>query len=139
MPPAANVAKPDLDQKRPAATFSNPASANDVSGTSNLLNVTRNRKSPRAAGGMPSVGDQASPLQLDGVSDIIGESGLGGKPKSFGERLSDADEPTQTVTTDGNGSTHHRRNPSGSVTHSPIGATGTGSYGATAPDVFGGG
>jgi hypothetical protein len=101
----------------------------DVGGTSSLLNqagrTTTSSRRPGLASRVGDVADYGGPLRLDSVSDIISASGLGPREDelSVGERLSDANEPTQTIRTQPDGSMiHHRANADGSVTSSPLGA-----------------
>ena len=143
--PRAEVSAPELQQRGPVGSFSNPAGeTQSFVGTGGITNAAgqRNRKRPRAAGPASSQSGVESPLNLDNLDSIVEESGLGKQPEDMtpGERMSDADEPTQGIHADEQGNlVHLRQGPSG-VTRTPLGARATTSYGATAaPDYFIGG
>lgn len=124
--PQANVADPDLfgDDTRPVWSQSRPAMDSDVQGTGDMLSGVHkgSNKGPR---GMGSPNAVSSPLDVDSHAAIIRASGLGRRAperKGFGEQISDAQAPTQSVDHMADGSfVHSRQNPSGSVTRTPIG------------------
>ena len=142
--PAVQAVQPE--QRKPVGSFSNPAGeTQQFVGTGGITNsaAQRNRKRPKAGGLATSTSGIESPLNLDNLDSIVEESGLGKTADDDsppGERMSDADPPSQGVHEDENGDlVHYRANPSGSVTRNPVGARSTTSYGASAPDYFSGG
>src|ERR1700728_1832266 len=124
--PQANVADPDLfgDDTKPVWSQSRPALDSDVQGTGDMLSGVH-KGSNKGLRGMGSPNAVASPLDVDSHAAIIRASGLGRRAperKGFGEQISDANGPTQTVKAMPDGSfIHARQNPSGSVTSTPIG------------------
>jgi hypothetical protein len=111
----------------PSTTVHNDPYGQAGGGTGSITNAaSRTPTSARLAQrlrGAHGTGDHGGPLDLSGMDEIISASGLGPKELSPGELMSDADEPTQTIRTQPDGTTlHHRANSDGSVTSSPLGA-----------------
>jgi hypothetical protein len=108
-------------------TISSPAlSQSEVGGTSHVLNSSGRSRPRRGRMGTPTaLSALTGPLRRDSQAEILGSAGLGRRApekKSQGEQMSDADQPTQAVEAQPDGSMmHHRANTDGSVTSSPIG------------------
>jgi hypothetical protein len=121
--PQAQFSDPTPIARSAVGSISRPAQDSDVQGTGALLSGPK-RHRPKAAGAIGSATMPDGPLNLDRIDDIVGASGLGRRPpaeKSPGEEMSDAKDPDQDVRSQADGSmVHRRRNPSGTVTQTPV-------------------
>jgi hypothetical protein len=115
-------------------TISSPAlGQGEVGGTSHLNNAAgRSRPRKGQIGSTASVSKVSSPLNTTNHLEILKAAGLGRRtPQKMGpgEQMSDADQPTQSVEAQPDGSMmHHRANTDGSVTSSPMPGSVLGNY-----------
>jgi hypothetical protein len=106
-------------------------SQDDVGGTSHILNAAGRTQRKPHGGHVLGPSPIGTSLHLGNMAEILHNSGLArrrstahpGDDELDAEGMSDADEPSQTIRANDDGSmTHYRRTASGSVASSAVGA-----------------